>query len=344
VWQSLNPYPSGYQITNLITNGTNKCERDADDRLIQVTYPGTGNNSQFTYDGLSHCAKIVETIGGTVASTKQFIWCGEDMCEARDASSNLLSQYFVYGQTISGSNYFYTTERPPSVVEMTDSSGNDQAAYKYDPYGRVTQTQGSLASDFQYAGYYYHAPSGLNLAAHRAYSPILARWLNRDPIEESGGINLFAYVHNDPIDHRDPSGLWQWYGYWGGPGWVNNGPGNELGDFPYRPGQPGFWRPLDPRDRCYYWHDVCLHNAGISPNRTQRKCDRRNCDVALAQCLQYVSDTFPGQFGFISPGEISKFRDPRSPNDNYGPDPDPSHPVKPYPYLDPGVGNPGIPQ
>jgi RHS repeat-associated protein len=78
---------------------------------------------------------------------------------------------------------------------------------EYDPYGQVTQTVGSLASDFQYAGYYFHAPSGLNLTLTRAYSPTLGRWINRDPIGEDGGTNLYAYVDNEPIQATDPYGL-----------------------------------------------------------------------------------------------------------------------------------------
>ncbi len=41
----------------------------------------------------------------------------------------------------------------------------------------------------------------------RYYSPSLGRWLSRDPIAEQGGLNLYAYVLNDPINSTDPLGL-----------------------------------------------------------------------------------------------------------------------------------------
>ena len=63
-------------------------------------------------------------------------------------------------------------------------------------------------SAFGYAGYFVHARSGLNLTVHRAYCSTLARSINRDPIGESGGVNLYGYVGADPIDGVDPSGLW----------------------------------------------------------------------------------------------------------------------------------------
>lgn len=36
-------------------------------------------------------------------------------------------------------------------------------------------------------------------AAHAYYDPAAQRWLNRDPIAENGGFNLFAFVVNSPI-------------------------------------------------------------------------------------------------------------------------------------------------
>lgn len=38
------------------------------------------------------------------------------------------------------------------------------------------------------------------------YDPGLQRWINRDPIAEEGGINLFSYVENDPANDVDPLG------------------------------------------------------------------------------------------------------------------------------------------
>jgi len=176
---------------------------------IVVTYPGTNNYSSFTYDGLDHNVQIVETQNGSVTSTKQFVWCGKTRCEARNATGSITSQYLAYGQTIGGSDYYYTKDRLHSVRELTDSSGNVQAAYAYDPYGRMTKLQGSIDSDFQYAGYYNHAPSRLNLTRYRPFNSNLGRWINRDPVAEIGGINLYAYVMNDPITWSDRLGLFR---------------------------------------------------------------------------------------------------------------------------------------
>jgi uncharacterized protein RhaS with RHS repeats len=53
----------------------------------------------------------------------------------------------------------------------------------------------------------------INLTLYRAYSPGLGRWLSRDPIGENGGLNLYGFVGNDPVNFWDPLGLIR-YGFY----------------------------------------------------------------------------------------------------------------------------------
>jgi RHS repeat-associated protein len=193
----------------MLSDGTNSYSWDAENRMIKITYPGTNNFSSFVYDAFDQNISIVETTAGSVTSTKQFIWCGDDgRCEERDGSGTVTKRFFSdLGQTISGASYFYNGNHENSINELIDSTGNIQAQYRYDPFGRVTKLQGSLDSDFQYAGYYAHTRSLLNITDSRAYNAVLGRWIQRDPIEEMGGVNLFGYVDNDPVGNTDPSGL-----------------------------------------------------------------------------------------------------------------------------------------
>ena len=64
-----------------------------------------------------------------------------------------------------------------------------------------------MDADFGYTGHYNHTTSGLYLTWYRAYDSNTGRWLSKDPIEERGGLNLYAYVENDPEDSNDPLGL-----------------------------------------------------------------------------------------------------------------------------------------
>jgi RHS repeat-associated protein len=142
-------------------------------------------------------AKIVDP--GPV--TRQFVYSGSRLCEERDGSGTVTKQFFQWGEIISGTKYFYTRNHEGSVTEMTDSTGNVVAQYQYDPFGRVTRTAGSGPdSDFLYAGYFYHKPSGLYITAHRVYNPKLGRWLNRDPIDDPS----FAMMPQNPEDDAAP--------------------------------------------------------------------------------------------------------------------------------------------
>ena len=46
---------------NMTSDGTNTYQYDAENRLVQINYPGTGNNTQIFYDGLGHWVKSIET-------------------------------------------------------------------------------------------------------------------------------------------------------------------------------------------------------------------------------------------------------------------------------------------
>ena len=57
------------------------------------------------------------------------------------------------------------------------------------------------------------AATGLYYVRARWYDPTLERFVSEDPIGLAGGINPYAYVENDPVNHTDPSGLksCSWY-------------------------------------------------------------------------------------------------------------------------------------
>jgi RHS repeat-associated protein len=177
---------------------------DAENRLLQITYPGSGNNTQFSYDPSGRCVKIVEVTGGSTTSTKQFVWCDNQLCEERDGSGNATKQFFNGGQKNGTTSYFYTSDHEGSIREAIDSSSSVQAQYSYSPFGEVTKISEAVPSDFGFSGYYVHGRSGLNMTRFRLYSSALARWLSRDPIGEGSS---YSYVDNRPTGAIDPWGL-----------------------------------------------------------------------------------------------------------------------------------------
>jgi uncharacterized protein RhaS with RHS repeats len=44
------------------------------------------------------------------------------------------------------------------------------------------------------------------LYEYRVYDAKAGRWLNRDPIAEKGGLHLYGFIHNSPLNNVDPDG------------------------------------------------------------------------------------------------------------------------------------------
>ena len=86
---------------------------------------------------------------------------------------------------------------------------------EYDPFGNIIYKTGSYAEEnpFRFSTKYTDDETDLVYYGYRYYSASLGRWINRDPSEEKGGINLYVFVNNGPINLIDPSGLWIYYGY-----------------------------------------------------------------------------------------------------------------------------------
>jgi RHS repeat-associated protein len=117
---------------------------------------------------------------------------------------------FCNGFEESSNDYFYTRDHLGSIREVVASDGlTIQSIYDYSPWGEIRKLGGTgVESDFLYTGHFYLSPSDLHLTLYRAYNPELGMWLSRDPIAENGGLNLYAYVGNNPIMRYDPLGLY----------------------------------------------------------------------------------------------------------------------------------------
>ena len=162
----------------------------------------------FVYDGLGQLVRVVDIANGAITADHTYLWCGYVRCAAHDnaqTGSPISTWYFGEGAIISGTAYYYyyyVTDELGSVNELVTSSGSIASQFTYDPYGNRTTVSGTVIPDVGYAGYFYHAVSGLDFALYRAYDPVHARWLNRDPIGKAGGINLYAYARESGSLYR----------------------------------------------------------------------------------------------------------------------------------------------
>ncbi|MCD4780544.1 MAG: RHS repeat-associated core domain-containing protein [Candidatus Omnitrophica bacterium] len=124
---------------------------------------------------------------------------------------------------VSGTDsYTYLYDGNGNVGQMLNSStGAIEAHYEYDPYGNSVLESGALASSnpYRFSTKYFDSEYGLYYYGYRYLDPETGRWLNRDPIEENGGLNLYSFALNEPINIFDLLGM-------------QNSPPN-LGKIPY---------------------------------------------------------------------------------------------------------------
>jgi RHS repeat-associated protein len=158
--------------------------------------------------------QVLVSLQGNSTSVKKFVWCGNEICEERDANNTVTKRFFPEGEQriggVDAGDYYYTRDHLGSIREVTDSTGAVVSRFDYDAWGNQVVVSGSLF-DFGFTGHYFHQKSGLNLAMYRAYNPTLGRWISRDPLEDAEmlqGANLYAYVGNNPLIGVDPLGLY----------------------------------------------------------------------------------------------------------------------------------------
>lgn len=206
-WGSLNyTYDANGNLTS--GDGTKTYKYDAENRLIEIDYVGTSNSSVFTYDGKGRRISDAETVSGTTTTT-YYLWCGSSICQTRNSSQTAIRRDLPEGEfnVSTSQQLIYMPDQLGSVRDVIDAAtGTTVASYDFTPYGAVARSNVTNGTDYQYAGLFAHQLSGLSLATRRALDGSTGRWLNRDPIRESAGPNLYAYVKAGPISDTDRRG------------------------------------------------------------------------------------------------------------------------------------------
>lgn len=108
-------------------------------------------------------------------------------------------------QNGSGSRYYHA-DGLGSPTLLTDAAGNLQAYRRFDPWGRTIGSGGTLPV-YGYTGREPDLSTGLTYYRARYYDASLGRFISRDPMGMSAGINVYAYVDNNPTNFTDPSGM-----------------------------------------------------------------------------------------------------------------------------------------
>jgi len=178
-------------------------------RIMKATATETNT---YLYDSWNMIREI-KTPNNQSPITNNFIW-GLDLSQSLQGAGGvggLLS--VVSGGTTSVSSVFFPAyDANGNITDYTDANGTIVAHYEYDPFGNISAQSGSMTDDFVYrfSTKYTDDETGLVYYGYRYYNPELGRWLNRDPLQEAGGINLYGFVGNYPLGNLDYLGLSFW--------------------------------------------------------------------------------------------------------------------------------------
>jgi RHS repeat-associated protein len=109
-----------------------------------------------------------------------------------------------------GNTLRYVFDGNGNVMAALDDLGRVRAKYEYGPFGETLTSEGDLAADnpIRWSTKYTDGESGLVYYGYRYYNAGTGRWLNRDPVAEAGGVNLFGFVNNATSGLFDALGLW----------------------------------------------------------------------------------------------------------------------------------------
>ena len=162
-------------------------------RVKKVTSEAT---TTFFYDDWNLIEERIAYTNGT-SSTIHYYW-GKDLSGTLQGAGSVGGLLYL---TVDGAIYVPAYDNNGNITRYLDANGNTVAQYTYDAFGNTISKSGPSADFFSllFSTKYYDSETGLYFYGYRFYSPSLMRWINRDPIEEDGGANLYVFVNNSVI-------------------------------------------------------------------------------------------------------------------------------------------------
>ena len=166
----------------------------------------------YDYQGRRYMRKVTEN--GTVTSHECYLYRGYlqiaalDMLNSKNVHRTLLWDPLEPVATRplalvqENALYCYGMDFNKDVAEVFAGEGAVAATYDYSPYGTVTGT-GNLVQPVQWSSEMNDHELALVYYNYRYYNPADGRWINRDPIAEEGGWNLYGFVGSNSILETD---------------------------------------------------------------------------------------------------------------------------------------------
>jgi RHS repeat-associated protein len=155
----------------------------------------TANNGTTHYVWNIFGQIIAEVNGSTGVTLRETVYLDGMPLAAIDAVASPKKTYAVH------------TDHLNRPIMLTDSAKTNVWWARYEPFGRVHATGGTLTQNLGLPGQWFQLENGLAYNWHRHYDPTTGRYTTADPLGFVDGPSVFAYARSNPQRFVDPSGL-----------------------------------------------------------------------------------------------------------------------------------------
>ena len=162
---------------------------DSQNRRVRKTVGA--KTTYYLYDLES---RLIAEIAGSGRVLREYVWLGQEPVALREYE-------------LRPGLYYYINDHLGTPQRLITGEGTVVWQAAALPFGRTQVQLGTVQNNLRFPGQYFDAETGLHYNWNRYYDPETGRYLSPDPIGLDGGLNLYAYVENDPVNLVDPEGL-----------------------------------------------------------------------------------------------------------------------------------------
>jgi RHS repeat-associated protein len=175
---------------------------DADNRLSAVTIQG-GNSAAYAYDAAGQ--RVRKTVDTTTVTRYPF--GGYEILP----DGTVIKRFAGIAKKSTGTVLFYHLDHLGGTNVITNAAGTKVQLVEYDPWGKVSRSEGDGEASLRFTGQRLDPESGLMYYGGRYYDPVLGRFISPDPFVQAPGdpqaLNRYSYVRNNPVNFTDPTGF-----------------------------------------------------------------------------------------------------------------------------------------